>query len=171
MVELRFFNKLGEMCEKGDDDVYGDFVDLVLNCLDLIFVADECGTNTIMSRDKILSNNKRVTKKGCNVKILSYSRDVHFTTLGITALTGALVFTVIIIAESSPLTYKEIYCFNPDAKWVRDDDIFIQLKNDVLRNDLVLDPDILKQNTGVEKVFPGGSFCCFKGIDISTLIC
>ena len=113
------------MCDKDNDDAYGDIVDLVFRRPDLIFVADECGTNTNMSRYKMSSNNKRVTKKGCNVKIPSCSSDLHFTTLGITALTGVAVFAVIIIAKSSPLTYGEIYGFNPDVEWVGDDDIFI----------------------------------------------
>ena len=159
------------MWNKDDDPAYCDIVDLTFSRPDLIFVADECGTNTNMSGDKRSSDNKRVTKKGCNVKILSYSSDVHFTTLGITASTGVLVFAVIIIAISSPLMYMEIYGFDPDVEWVGDDDIFNLLKDGVSMNDLVLNIDILKRNTGVGKAFPGGPICCFKGIDIPPLIC
>ena len=171
MVVPTFFNKLGEMCNKDDDAAYGDIVDLAFSRPNLIFVADECGTNTNMSRDKMSSDNKRVTKKGCNVKISLCSSDVHFTTLGITALTGVAVFAVIIIAKSSPLMYREIYGFDPDVEWVGDNDIFNQLKDSVLMNNLVLDVDVLKRNTGVGKAFPGGPICCFKGIDIPPLIC
>ena len=65
MDKLSFFNKLGEMCEKGDDNIYVDIVDLVFCCPNITFVAVKCGTNTNISRDKISSNNKRATKKGC----------------------------------------------------------------------------------------------------------
>ena len=90
------------------------------------------------------SNNKRVIKKGCNVKISSCSSDVHFTTLVITALIGISVFSVLIIAKSSQLLYGEIFVFNPNAKWIGDVDIFIQLKNGVPMVDLILDSTILE---------------------------
>ena len=171
MVVPSYFNKLGEMCDKDDVDAFGDIVDLAFRRPDLIFVADECGTNTNMSRDKMSSNNKRVTKKGCNVKIPLCSSDVHFTTLGITTLTGIPVFAVLIIAKSSQLSYGEIFGFDPNTKWIGDVDVFIQLKNGVPMVDLILDSTILEQNTGVGKVFPGGPICHFKGVDIPTLVC
>ena len=105
------------------------------------------------------------------MEIPSCSSDVHFTTLGITALTGEAVFAVVIIAKSSSLMYGEIYGFDPDIEWVGDNDIFIQLKNNVSMNNLVLDQDILKRNTIVGKAFSGGQICRFKGIDIPTLLC
>ena len=171
MVVPSHYNKLGKMCDKDDVDAFGDIVKLAFLRPDLIFVADECGTNTNMSRDKMSSNNKRVTKKGCKVKIPSCSSDVHFTTLGITALTGIPVFAVLIIAKASQLSYGEIFGFDPNAKWIGDVDIFIQLKNGVPMVDLILDSTILGQNTGVGKVFPGGPVCHFKGVDIPTLVC
>ena len=151
-----FFDKQGEMCNKDNYTAYGDIVDLAFSCPDLIFVANEYGLNTNTSGDKMSSDNKRVTKKGYNVKIPLCSSNVHFTTLGITALTGVAVCAVIIIAKSSPLTYEKIYGFDPDVEWVGDDDIFNQLKDGVTMNDLVLDTDVLWRNTSAEKAFPGG---------------
>ena len=127
MVEPKFFNKLGEMCEDGDDEAFGNIVDLAFTRLDLVFFADECGTNTNMSQDKMSSDNKSLTKKGQSVKVPSCSSDFHFTTLGITALTGKAVFAVVIIAKDNTLTYEELYGFDPDAVWEGDDDIFRQL--------------------------------------------
>ena len=172
MVVPSYFNKLGEMCGKDDVDAFGDIVFQAFCGPDLIFVADECGTDiNNMLRYKMSSNNKRVRKNGCNVKIPSCSSDDHFITLGITALTGIPVFAVLIIAKSGQFSYGEIFGFNPNAKWIGDDDIFIQPKNGVPMVDLILDSTILEQNTGVEKVFPGGPICHFKGVDITSLVC
>ena len=35
----------------------------------------------------------------------------------------------------------------------------------------MVDPAVLKRNTGAGKVFPGGPICNFKGVDIPTLVC
>ena len=35
----------------------------------------------------------------------------------------------------------------------------------------MVDPEVLRHNTGLGKVFPGGPICHFKGVDIPTLVC
>ena len=44
------------MCDDCDEEAFGNIVDLAFSRPYLVFVADECGTNTNMSRDKMSSD-------------------------------------------------------------------------------------------------------------------
>jgi hypothetical protein len=171
MVTPRFFNKLGEMCEEGDEKLFGNIVDLAFIRPDLVFVADECGSNTNMSKDKMSAGNKRCSTAGSNVKLPACTSDCHFTTLAWTALTGEAVFAVMIIQKGSPLTYAEMNGFDIEAAWIGDDDVFQSVHDGSISiDDAVFTVDDLKRNTGKGKVFPGGPVCTYKGVDIPTLI-
>ena len=91
-------------------------VDLALKYLHLVFVMDACGTNTNMSKDKKSLGNKQSTMKGSKVTVPACTSDVHFTTIGFTALTGDPVFCVVILEKSLPLTYAEINGFDVNAE-------------------------------------------------------
>jgi hypothetical protein len=101
MVPPRLFNKLGEMCEDGDEQAFGNIVNLAFIRPDLVFVADECGSNTNMSRDRMSAGNKRCSTAGYAVKIPVCTSDCHFTTLVWTGLTGEPAFAVVIIQKGS----------------------------------------------------------------------
>jgi hypothetical protein len=172
MVKPKFFNKLGAMCTEGDEEAFGNIVDLAFIRLDLVFVADECGSNTNMSRDKMsAAGSKRCSVVGASVKIPACTSDCHFTTLAWTALTGEPAFAVIIIEKGSPLTYAEMNGFDIEAEWIGDDDVFQKIQSgELLIKDAIFDPQVLKLNTGKGKVFPGGPVCSYKGVDIPTLV-
>ena len=52
MVAPQFFNKLREICVEGDEEAFGNIVDLAFTRPDPVFIADKCGTNTNMSRTR-----------------------------------------------------------------------------------------------------------------------
>ena len=67
---------------------FGKRVDVKFIRPDLVFVADECGSNTNMSKDKLSAgNDKYVHAKGCGVTLPRCTSDTHFLTMGITSLT------------------------------------------------------------------------------------
>ena len=88
---------------------------------DLVFFADERSINTNMSKEKLSAgDNKDLHTKGCRVLIPACTSDTHFTTMGITALTGESVCCVVIIQKMTALTFIERYRFDVDAKWEGD---------------------------------------------------
>ena len=117
-----FFDVKGKEIDDGNYEIsFGKVVDVKFTRPDLIFVADECGTNTNMSKDKLSAgNNKYLHTKGCKVSVPACTSDTHFTTMGITALTGDPVCCVVIIQKTAALTFIERYRFDVDAKWEGD---------------------------------------------------
>ena len=96
-----FYDKSGNAVDANDDSSYGKLVNLKLTRPDLIFVADECGTDTNMSKDKVSAGNKKIHQKGISVSMPGCTSDTHFTMMGITTLTGDPVCCVVIIQKTS----------------------------------------------------------------------
>ena len=109
MLEPKFYNNIGEVCEEEDGEQFGDQVDLTFKHPKLVFVTDECGTNTNMSKNKLAPGNKMCSTRGVAVTIPACTRDFHFTTMVMTALTGEAVYDVVIFKREQPLTYEETY--------------------------------------------------------------
>ena len=84
MPEPCYFDNKGKAIDRYSNGLsFGKLVDLKFTRPDLIFVADEYGTNTNMSKEKLsIWNNKYLHTKGCGVLIPSCTSDTHFTTMG-----------------------------------------------------------------------------------------
>ena len=77
-----FYDRVGLPLAADDtQNRYAKKVDIKFSRPNLVFVANECGTNMNMSKDKLSSGNKRAHKKGCNMTIPGCTSDTHFTTL------------------------------------------------------------------------------------------
>ena len=121
----------------------------------------------------------------------SFYSDTHFTTMGITALTGESVCCVVIIQKMTALTFIERYRFDVDAKWEGDLSVFDEVKEklssvrssnkykglrhcfkELVKEDFDYDipPELLRKNIGRGKVFPGGPVCEFNGKNIPTFL-
>ena len=112
-----FYDKSGNAVDAKDDNSYRKLVNLKLTRPDLIFVADECDTNTNMSKDKVSAGNKIIHQKGISVSMPGCTSDTHVTTMGITALTGDSVYCVVIIQKTTPFNFIERYGFDINAQW------------------------------------------------------
>jgi hypothetical protein len=175
MIHPKYYNSLGKECGKDDIDRFGELVDITFKHPELVFVADECGTNTNMSKENMSSGNKKhASTRDADVKIPACTSDCHFTTMIWTALTGEPVMVVVITEKDSDLTWSELHGFNIEAKWVGDDSIYNDIKSsddstaalkDALKTSIF--PEVLlNMNTGPGKVFPGGPVCSFQGCSI-----
>jgi hypothetical protein len=142
-------------------------------------VADEWGTNTNMSKEKMSLGNtsKHASTKGVSAKILACTSDCHFTTMVWTALTGEAVMVVVIIEKESELTWSEMHGFDIEADWIGDDSFYNDIKNSddsaaalkIALNSSIFPQVLLKMNTGPGRVFPGGPVCSFQGKSIPSI--
>ncbi|OEU06566.1 hypothetical protein FRACYDRAFT_254435 [Fragilariopsis cylindrus CCMP1102] len=179
MLHPKYYDKLGNECDEDDIDRFGELVDIRFKHPELVLVADECGTNTNMSKEKMSSGNKKhMSTRGIDAKIPACTSDCHFTTMVWTALTGEPVMAVVIIEKESELTWSEIHGFDIEAEWVGDDSFYNDIKSSddstealkVAMNDSIFPHELLELNTGPGKVFPGGPVCSFKGLTIPTIV-
>ena len=179
MLHPKYYDALGKQCGEHDINRFGELVDIVFTRPDLVLVADECGTNTNMSKEKMSAGNrKHASTKGVTAKIPACTSDCHFTTMVWTALTGEPVMAVVIIEKELDLTWSEIHGFDIEADWIGDDSFYNDIKHSddstealkVAMNDSVFPHELLEMNTGPGKVFPGGPVCCFKGLTIPTIV-
>jgi hypothetical protein len=177
-----FYDDNGQECPQ--DQAFAMPVDLQFTRPELVFCADECGTNTNMSNDRLSGGNKRVHKKGTNVTIPSCTSDTHFTTMGFTALDGRPVCCVVIIQKKAALTFSERFGLDIDAPWQGDCTVFEQLKAKKAEADeatddseastkldgIVIPVELLEANLGEGRVFPGGPTCHFNGNEIPPFV-
>ena len=107
MVEPKFFDILGQEC-KDDDSTkrFGHMGDLVFKHHHLVFVGDECGTNTIMLKDKMSNGDKRCTTVGSSVTLPACTSDSHYTTFALTILTGEPVFVLVIFRKENAVDLR-----------------------------------------------------------------
>ena len=122
-LEPKFYNNTGEVCEEEEVEQFGEYVNLALKHPELVFVADECGTNTNISKDKLLSDNKRCSTKGGAVTTPACTSDMYFTTTVMTVLIGEIIYTVVIFEKGDPLTNEGINGFDAEKQWIGDDSI------------------------------------------------
>ena len=125
-----FFNKNGTRLQANviNKNSYGKEVDMQLIRPDLIFVGDEFSIKPNMSKDRLAAGNKRMHQKGLSVALPRYTSDTHFTTMGITALTGEPVCCVVIIQKTPELNFIERYGFDVEAEWEGDLSTFDKVK-------------------------------------------
>jgi len=179
MLHPKYYDLLGKQCAKDDINRFGELVDITFKHPELVLVADECGTNTNMSKEKMSSGNKKhASTRGIDVKIPACTSDCHFTTMVWTALTGEPVMVVVIIEKESDLTWSELHGFDIEAEWIGDDSFYNGIKNSddstaslkaAMKNS-IFPHELLQMNTGPGKVFPGGPVCSFKGCNIPTIV-
>ena len=156
-----------------------------------MFVADRCGINTNMSNDKLSNGNKRAHTKGWNVTIPGCTSNTHFTTMGITALTGKPVCAVVIIQKTTSLNFLERFGFDMEVECKGDLSVFDTVKaaaeeiknhnknispeekkRKLTMNDYCFEPplDVLEENMGKGNVFPGGPTCEYNGKQIPAFV-
>jgi hypothetical protein len=96
MLHPKYYDSLGKQCSVDDVDRFGELVDLTFKHPELVLVADECGINTNLSKEKMSSGNKKdASTRGVDAKIPACTSDCHFTTMVWTALTGEPVLVVV----------------------------------------------------------------------------
>jgi hypothetical protein len=178
-----YYNRDGEICDKDDPDQFGEPVYHKFICPDLFMAADECGTNTNMSKDKMSAGNKkRCSTKGVVAKLPACTSDCHFTTMVWTKLDGTPAVCLVIIEKDGELSHSEVHGLDVNAGWIGDDSMFNEIKNITKGIDKekkmkemlagsVFSTALLQLNTGPGKVFPGGPTCTINGIDIPTVVC
>jgi hypothetical protein len=179
MLHPKYYDALGKQCGKDDINRFGELVDLTFKYPELVLVADECGTNTNMSKEKLSAGNmKHASTLGITATIPACTSDCHFTTMVWTALTGEPVMVVVIIEKESELTWAESHGFDIDARWIGDDSFYNRIKyspdsearlKEAMKNE-VFPEALLKLNTGPGRAFPGGPVCTFQGHTIPSVV-
>jgi hypothetical protein len=82
MLHPKYYDSLGKQCGVDDINRFGELVELTFKHPELVLMADECGTNTNMSKEKMsLGNKKHASTKGVSAKIPACTSDCHFTTM------------------------------------------------------------------------------------------
>ena len=169
-----FFDKMGNGCE--EEEAFGKIVDKALLRPDLIFVADECVTNTNMANDRTYGGNKRCHAKGASVSLPGCTSATHFTTMGFTTLNGEPVLCVIVIQKGSKLNLAERFGFDSNATWYGDIAVFEKIKDSkdedgkITIEEGAIPSDLLTANMGPGKAFPGGPTCEFNGNEIPAFV-
>jgi hypothetical protein len=179
MLHPKYYDALGKQCGKDDINRFGELVDLTFKHPELVLVADECGTNTNMSKEKLSAGNmKHASTRGVTAKIPACTSDCHLTTMVWTASTGEPVMCVVIIEKESELTWAETHGFDVKAEWIGDDSLYTSIKYSPVSEDRmkyamnngVFPVQLLKLNTGPGRVFPGGPICTFLGHTIPSIV-
>ncbi|OEU10317.1 hypothetical protein FRACYDRAFT_247281 [Fragilariopsis cylindrus CCMP1102] len=180
--EPLYYNRNGEVCDIDDPNQYGEPVHHRFKHPELFMAADECGTNTNMSKDKMSAGNrKHCSTKGVTAKLPACTSDCHFTTMVWTKLDGNPAVCLVIIEKDGELSYSELHGLDVNAIWIGDDTMFNEIKNMNNDNDkekkmkemladTVFSVELLQLNTGPGKVFPGGPICIVNGIKVPTLV-
>ena len=115
----------------------------------LIFF-DETGCNTNQKKDGHKGGQKFVCGRGMTPKIISATRDKHFTVLGLTAGTGEPVLCVVVFASEKK--------HGVVADWAEGIDITVKPVTDE-NGENILD----EVNFGNGKYMPSGPTCFFRG--------
>ena len=185
-----FYNQQGVRCD--ESDAFGLPVNYDFKRPDLVFCADECGTNTNMSNDRLSGGNKRVHRRGTKVLLPGCTSDTHFTTMGFTSLDGRPVLCVVIIQKQGKLNQAERFGFDVEAEWNGDLSKFDEIKaaidtsskvNNETQNvrdkskkrskklEIPTVPlSLLEANMGPGHPFPGGPECYFNGRKIPSFV-
>ena len=152
LVEPEWQNKLGETVDV-ESKVFGCKVTHKITNPDMCLVMDEVGNSTSQKGDGAVGGEKFVCAKGTAPKEITNTKDKHWTLIGLTALSGEPVMCVIIFAGEQPSTLLETGM-----------DVFA----DVVRNND--DADFFENNSGPNKLYPGGPTCSFKGKEVPCLV-
>ena len=128
-----------------------------------MLVADECGHNTNMDRDKVaVASRHRVGERGTKAAVPSATDDVHFTCLCFTNMLGTPVLMVTIVAQKEPLSHTQLHGVDVNAPWIG---------AEVFETPNTPIPEaVLAANTGPGKYFPGSVTTSYNGTDIPSLM-
>ena len=138
---------------------YGCKVETSLNLPQCCVVMDEVGGDLNMLNDGHQGGTKFVCRKGNTPKVNATKKSKKFTVLGLTTLQGDTLMCVVIIEGKERNVFVEsgVDPFHPFYKTHRDD----------ISNSNI---ELLQDNFGPGKLFPGGPTCEFEGKEIPTMI-
>jgi hypothetical protein len=147
LAEAVWMNEKGE--EVSELESVGMKATIKITHPELGITLDEVGGNTNMMNDGHVGGTIHVVAKGSECQIKASKKDKRFTVLGLTCFSGEAVMCVVII----------------DAKMR---DIYAETGIDPnMPHSIVLDDDdelnMLVNNIGPGKMFPGGPTCVYKG--------
>ena len=123
---------------------------------DLGITLDEVGGNTNMMDDGHIGGTLHVVSKGSECQIKASKKDKRFTVLGLTCFSGEAIMCVVIIDAKTRDIYAEtgVDPNMPHSIHLNDGD----------------ELDMLVNNIGPGKMFPGGPTCVYKGKTIPCMV-
>jgi hypothetical protein len=127
-----------------------------INFPELCITLDEVGGNTSMMKDGNIGGSLYIVPKGTECQQKASKKDKKFTVLGLTAFSGDPVMCVVIIDAKTRDLYTEVGV-DPNTPHS------IHLNDD---NGL----ELLIDNIGPGKMFPGGPTCIFKEKEIPCMV-
>ena len=144
------------------DDVsesYGCKVDVELNFPQCCIVMDEVGGDLNMLNDRHQGGSKYICRKGETPKINATKKSKKFTVLGLTTLRGDPLMCVIILEGKERNVFMEsgVDPFHPLNQ---------SFQGDIANSNV----EILEDNYGPGRLFPGGPTCEFEGTEVPAMI-
>ena len=150
-------NKDGQIVDD-EMDGYGFKVPIEITRPDMCLMLDECGCNTAQEGDPRIGNEMFLA--GIHDKAYSSisKKDIHFTHIGVNLLSGDAIMCVAIISGK---THDILVELGIDADILSTFDEDFTNIDEASRDKKLL--DLLRDNCGPGKLFPGLPSCTYKG--------
>ncbi|KAI2492615.1 hypothetical protein MHU86_21929 [Fragilaria crotonensis] len=144
-------DKSGEIVEH-KAEAYGLPTEYMMQCPHKLVFVDEVGSNTSTTKDGNVGGEKFLCEAAGRPQIKAATKDSHFTVMGFTAATGEPVMCAIIF-EAMKMCPSWVLGLNASAPWIGE-------KKDKRQN-----------SGGINKRYPMGPVCRFRGKDVPTFCC
>ena len=155
-----WMNKDGK--EVDELESFGMKVKIEITDPDACITLDEVGLNTSMMKDGSVGGTKYIVGKGQQCQIKASKKDKRFTVLGLTCFSGDPVMCVVIIDAKNRDIFTELG-IDPEAP-INEHADTINLSDEEAGLDLLIN------NIGKGKRFPGGPTCVYKGKEIECMV-
>jgi hypothetical protein len=149
LTEPVWMDKNGEECDELNS--VGLKCTIKITHPELGITVDEVGSNTSMMKDGHIGGRKYICAKGQVCQEKASKKDKRFTVLGLTCFSGDPLMCVIIIDAKTRDLFARLGV-DPNAE---EDQTVVLTDDDGL--------DLLINNIGPGKQFPGGPICQYKG--------